>query len=83
MKLIGGLIYMGTRISFEECGNKPCNDSELSKLSNFLGPPPDEVVPFNELRDAAFKAAAQFARKPARSLRCCKRLLNYSLKDLR
>ena len=43
----------------------------------------DEVVPFDELRDAAFKTAEQFARKPARSLRCCKRLLNYSLKDLR
>ncbi len=42
----------------------------------------DEVVPFNELRDAAFKVAEQFARKPARSLRCCKRLLNYSLKNL-
>jgi 2-(1,2-epoxy-1,2-dihydrophenyl)acetyl-CoA isomerase len=43
----------------------------------------DEVAPFDELRDAAFKTAEQFARKPARSLRCCKRLLNYSLKDLR
>jgi 2-(1,2-epoxy-1,2-dihydrophenyl)acetyl-CoA isomerase len=42
----------------------------------------DEVVPFNALRDAAFKVAEQFARKPARSLRCCKRLLNYSLKNL-
>ena len=43
----------------------------------------DEVVPFDELKDAALKTAEQFARKPARSLRCCKRLLNYSLKDLR
>ena len=43
----------------------------------------DEIVPFDELRNAAFKTAEQFARKPARSLRCCKRLLNYSLKDLR
>jgi len=43
----------------------------------------DEVVPLNELRDAAFKVAEQFARKPARSLKCCKRLLNFSLKDLR
>ncbi len=43
----------------------------------------DEVVPLNELRNAALKVAEQFARKPARSLRCCKRLLNFSLKDLR
>ena len=43
----------------------------------------DEMVPVDELRDAAFKIAEQFARKPGRSLRCCKRLLNYSLKDLR
>jgi enoyl-CoA hydratase/carnithine racemase len=43
----------------------------------------DEVVAFSELRDAAFKVAEDFARKPARSLRCCKRLLNYSLRELR
>ncbi len=43
----------------------------------------DEVVVFNDLRDAAFKVAEDFARKPARSLRCCKRLLNYSFKELR
>ena len=43
----------------------------------------DEVVAFSELRAAAFKVAEDFARKPARSLRCCKRLLNYSFKELR
>jgi len=43
----------------------------------------DEVVAFSELRDAAFKVAEDFARKPAKSLRCCKRLLNYSFKELR
>jgi len=43
----------------------------------------DEIVPLNELREAAFKVAEQFARKPSRSLRCCKRLINFSFKDLR
>jgi len=43
----------------------------------------DEVVPLAELRDAALRVADQFARKPVSSLRCCKRLLNYSFKDLR
>jgi len=43
----------------------------------------DEIAAFNELRDAAFKVAEDFARKPSRSLRCCKRLLNYSFKELR
>ena len=43
----------------------------------------DEIVAVNELRNAAFKVAEDFARKPARSLRCCKRLLNYSFKELR
>lgn len=43
----------------------------------------DEIVAFNELRDAAFKVAEEFARKPSRSLKCCKRLLNFSFKDLR
>lgn len=43
----------------------------------------DKVVPFNELRDASFTVAEQFARKPSRSLRCCKRLLNFSVRELR
>jgi enoyl-CoA hydratase/carnithine racemase len=43
----------------------------------------DKVVPFNELREAAFEVAGQFARKPGGSLRCCKRLLNFSVKELR
>jgi len=43
----------------------------------------DEIVAFNEVRDAAFKVASDFARKPSRSLKCCKRLLNYSFKELR
>ena len=43
----------------------------------------DEIAAFNELRDVAFKVAEDFARKPSRSLRCCKRLLNYSFKELR
>ena len=43
----------------------------------------DEVVAFNELRDAALKVAEDFARKPSRSLKCCKRLLNFSFKELR
>jgi 2-(1,2-epoxy-1,2-dihydrophenyl)acetyl-CoA isomerase len=43
----------------------------------------DEIVAFNELRDVAFKVAEDFARKPARSLRCCKRLMNYSFRELR
>jgi len=43
----------------------------------------DEVVPSAELKKAALEVALQFARKPISSLRCCKRLLNYSFKDLR
>lgn len=43
----------------------------------------DEVVPSAGLKEAALRVAAQFARKPVSSLRCCKRLLNYSFKELR
>ena len=43
----------------------------------------DEVVAFSELRDAALKVARNFAHKPAGSLRCCKRLLNFSSRELR
>jgi 2-(1,2-epoxy-1,2-dihydrophenyl)acetyl-CoA isomerase len=43
----------------------------------------DEVVPAADLKPAALRVATQFARKPFSSLRCCKRLLNYTFKDLR
>jgi enoyl-CoA hydratase/carnithine racemase len=43
----------------------------------------DEIVPFEKLRDAALKVAGDFARKPTRSLRCCKRLMNFAYRDLR
>ena len=43
----------------------------------------DKVVPFNELRNTSMAVAEQFARKPSRSLRCCKRLLNFSVGELR
>ena len=43
----------------------------------------DRVVPLDELRAVALKKAEEFAGKPARSLKCIKRLINYSLKDLR
>ena len=43
----------------------------------------DEVVAFSELRDAGLKVARNFAHKPAGSLRCCKRLLNFSSRELR
>ena len=43
----------------------------------------DDVVSLAERNDTALKVAGRFARKPVSSLRCCKRLLNYSYKDLR
>ena len=36
----------------------------------------------NALRETAMKKAEEYAAKPARSLRCIKRLINFSLKDL-
>ena len=42
----------------------------------------DQVVPLSDLREAAMKKAEDYAGKPARSLRCIKRLISFSLKDL-
>jgi enoyl-CoA hydratase/carnithine racemase len=42
----------------------------------------DKIVPLEELREAALTKAGEFACKPARSLKCIKRLINFSLKDL-
>ena len=39
------------------------------------------VLLYGQTEDAAL--AEEFARKPSRSLRCCKRLLNFSFKELR
>jgi 2-(1,2-epoxy-1,2-dihydrophenyl)acetyl-CoA isomerase len=43
----------------------------------------DKVVPFSQLESTAIRVAEDFAAKPSRSLRCCKRLINFSFKDLR
>jgi len=43
----------------------------------------DKVVPLQEFEEAAIKIAQRFAQKPARSLSGVKRLLNYSMKDLK
>ncbi|MBU0988246.1 MAG: enoyl-CoA hydratase/isomerase family protein [Proteobacteria bacterium] len=43
----------------------------------------DEVVAIDRLEDAALDAARRFAQKPARSLAGLKKLINYSLKDLK
>jgi enoyl-CoA hydratase/carnithine racemase len=43
----------------------------------------DRIVPLDDLRAAAIRKAEEFAAKPTRSLRCIKRLINFSLKDLR
>lgn len=42
----------------------------------------DKVVPQSELKGQTMKIAENYARKPASTLRCVKRLLNYNLKDL-
>jgi len=42
----------------------------------------DRVVALNDLRETVMQKAEEFAGKPARSLRCIKRLINFSLKDL-
>ena len=42
----------------------------------------DRVVVLNDLRDTVMQKAEEYAGKPARSLRCIKRLINFSLKDL-
>jgi len=42
----------------------------------------DKVVPLNDLRQTVMKKAEEYAGKPARSLRCIKRLIGFTLKDL-
>jgi len=43
----------------------------------------DKVVPFNELEGAALDVAHRFSLKPLKTLSGIKRLLNYSVKDLK
>ena len=43
----------------------------------------DKIVPLEGLREATLTKAEEFSCKPARSLKCIKRLINFSSKDLR
>ena len=43
----------------------------------------DEVVPANKLKERALSKVWEFAQQPRRSLSGIKRLMNYSLSDLK
>jgi len=43
----------------------------------------DRVVPFNKLKQTAFELAQRYTCQPSSSLAAVKRLVDYSLKDLK
>jgi 2-(1,2-epoxy-1,2-dihydrophenyl)acetyl-CoA isomerase len=43
----------------------------------------DQVVPYNKLEETAIQMAQRLAKMPTRSLVGIKRLINYSIKDLK
>ena len=79
----GGAFFLSKMLGVSRAYKIMLSGDDISADEAFKLGLVDEVVPAAELKEAALRVAAQFARKPISSLRCCKRLLNYSFKELR
>ena len=70
---------LGRRKAFETLlSERDINADEALRLGLV-----DKIVPVEKLEEATLEMAQQLARKPARTLTVAKKLLNYSIKDLK
>ena len=79
----GGAFFLTKILGASRAYRMMMTDKDISASTAFKLGLVDKVVPFNQLESAALRIAEDFAAKPSRSLRCCKRLINFSFKDLR
>lgn len=79
----GGAFFLSKMLGVSRAYKIMLSGDDISADEAFKLGLVDEVVPAAEVEESALRVAAQFARKPISSLRCCKRLLNYTFKELR
>ena len=78
----GGAFFLTKKIGASKAYELLLSEDDISAEGALRLGLVDRVVPLNNLRENAMKKAEEYAGKPVRSLRCIKRLINFSLKDL-
>jgi 2-(1,2-epoxy-1,2-dihydrophenyl)acetyl-CoA isomerase len=78
----GGAFFLTQRVGASKAGELLLSEDDIPAEEALRLGLVDRVVALNDLRETAMKKAEEYACKPARSLRCIKRLINFSLKEL-
>ena len=78
----GGAFFLTKKIGASKAYELLLSDNDITAEGAIGLGLVDRVVPLKDLRETAIQKAEEYAGKPARSLRCIKRLINFSLKDL-
>jgi 2-(1,2-epoxy-1,2-dihydrophenyl)acetyl-CoA isomerase len=82
MPIGGGVYFLQKKFGLKRTCDILLSEKDITASeANSMGLS-DQVVPVEMLKDAAYRAAAKFCRRPVSFLCGIKRLLNYSYKDL-
>jgi 2-(1,2-epoxy-1,2-dihydrophenyl)acetyl-CoA isomerase len=79
----GGAFFLSRRLGRSKALEILLSDTDITAVEAMKLGIVDKVVPHEELEKAAVDTARNFAQKPARSLAGLKKLINYSLIDLK
>lgn len=79
----GGAFFLAKMLGSSKAFEILLSDNDFSAQEALKIGIVDKIVPIDKIEEAALKTARAFAQKPARSLAGVKRLINYSMKDLK
>ena len=79
----GGPFFLCKMLGFRNARKILMSDEDINALEALELGIVDQVVPFKKLEESALQVAQRLAKMPARSLVGIKRLINYSMKDLK
>lgn len=79
----GGPFFLSKRLGLSKAYEILLSEKDITAHEALRLGIVDKIVPLNGLEEAALEVAHRFAQKPASTLAGVKKLLNYSMKDLR
>ena len=79
----GGPFFLCKMLGFRNARKILMSDEDINVLEALELGIVDQVVPYNKLEESAIQVAQRLAKMPTRSLVGIKRLINYSIKDLK
>jgi 2-(1,2-epoxy-1,2-dihydrophenyl)acetyl-CoA isomerase len=79
----GGAFFLCKMLGYSKACKLLMSDEDINTLEALEIGIVDQVVPYNKLEETAIQMAQRLAKMPTRSLVGIKRLINYSIKDLK